>query len=121
MGLEGSPPRLPGQPIFYPVLNFDYAKQIARDWNTMSPSRSGYVTRFEVDDHVLGKYEPHIVGGKEHMELWVPAEELGEFNSHIKQPIRIASSFFAEDFNPTTTFKLDYLSKLNILPSKTLT
>lgn len=28
------PPRLPHQPIFYPVLNFQYAAQIARDWNT---------------------------------------------------------------------------------------
>ena len=28
------PPRLPGQPIFYPVLNEEYATQIARDWNT---------------------------------------------------------------------------------------
>ncbi len=25
------PPRLEIQPIFYPVLNFDYAAQIARD------------------------------------------------------------------------------------------
>ncbi|HWB27845.1 MAG TPA: hypothetical protein VG738_20375 [Chitinophagaceae bacterium] len=27
------PPRLPEQPIFYPVLNEEYAVQIARDWN----------------------------------------------------------------------------------------
>jgi hypothetical protein len=27
------PPRLPEQPIFYPVLNEDYATRIARDWN----------------------------------------------------------------------------------------
>ena len=27
------PPRLPEQPIFYPVLNEEYAIQIARDWN----------------------------------------------------------------------------------------
>ena len=27
------PPRLPHQPIFYPVLNEEYATQIARDWN----------------------------------------------------------------------------------------
>lgn len=27
------PPRLPEQPIFYPVLNDDYAVRIARDWN----------------------------------------------------------------------------------------
>lgn len=27
------PPRLPDQPIFYPVLTEDYAIRIARDWN----------------------------------------------------------------------------------------
>jgi len=27
------PPRLSGQPIFYPVLNEPYATMIARDWN----------------------------------------------------------------------------------------
>ena len=27
------PPRLPEQPIFYPVLSEAYATQIARDWN----------------------------------------------------------------------------------------
>ena len=33
-GYQSFPPRLPGQPIFYPVLNEEYATQIARDWNT---------------------------------------------------------------------------------------
>jgi hypothetical protein len=28
------PPRLASQPFFYPVLNEEYAVQIARDWNT---------------------------------------------------------------------------------------
>jgi hypothetical protein len=28
------PPRLPDQPIFYPVIALEYAEQIARDWNT---------------------------------------------------------------------------------------
>lgn len=32
--LKGFPPRLPEQPIFYPVLNKPYADQIARSWNT---------------------------------------------------------------------------------------
>ena len=33
------PPRLPEQPIFYPVLNAPYAIKIARDWNTKSEMR----------------------------------------------------------------------------------
>jgi hypothetical protein len=32
-GWTAWPPRLPDQPIFYPVLNEDYATKIARDWN----------------------------------------------------------------------------------------
>src|SRR5262245_6360476 len=38
------PPRLPEQPIFYPVLNEDYAVRIARDWNVKHDG-AGYVTR----------------------------------------------------------------------------
>jgi hypothetical protein len=30
-GYRAFPPRLPEQPIFYPVLNEDYAVQISRD------------------------------------------------------------------------------------------
>ena len=41
------PPRLPSQPIFYPVLNEEYATRIARDWNVPAPG-SSFVTRFEV-------------------------------------------------------------------------
>jgi hypothetical protein len=39
------PPRLPEQPIFYPVANEEYARQIARDWNVKS-SGSGFVLKF---------------------------------------------------------------------------
>jgi hypothetical protein len=46
-GWQEWPPRLPGQPIFYPVLNEEYATMIARDWNVKN-SGSGYVTRFKV-------------------------------------------------------------------------
>src|SRR6266545_4345683 len=44
---DDSIPRLPEQPIFYPVLNEQYATQIARDWN-VKDSGAGYVTRFHV-------------------------------------------------------------------------
>lgn len=41
------PPRLPDQPIFYPVLTLDYARKIARDWNTRDQQSgfAGFVTR----------------------------------------------------------------------------
>jgi hypothetical protein len=92
------PPRLPEQPIFYPVLNAEYAIQIARDWNTRSESRAGYVTRFEVDDNYASRFEPHIVGSRQHEELWIPAEQLDAFNGHITGKIEVVEAFFGEGF-----------------------
>lgn len=86
------PPRLPEQPIFYPVTNEDYAIQIARDWNVRD-SGSGFVTEFEVDHEFLSRYEVQQVGGQVHKELWVPAEELDEFNRHIIGPIKVIHTF----------------------------
>jgi len=57
------PPRLSGQPIFYPVLNEDYATMIARDWN-VKHSGVGYVTRFRVRRSFVDQYEVHQVGGR---------------------------------------------------------
>lgn len=76
------PPRLPDQPIFYPVLNEDYATQIARDWNVKA-SGVGYVTRFSVLKSYLDQFQVHQVGGQTHVEYWIPAEELETFNDHI--------------------------------------
>ena len=39
-GYTAFPPRLPEQPIFYPVLNEQYACEIAERWNTKD-ARSG--------------------------------------------------------------------------------
>jgi hypothetical protein len=86
------PPRLPEQPIFYPVTNEEYAIQIARDWNVRD-SGSGYVTEFEVDSDFLSRYEIQQVGGQVHRELWVPAEDLDEFNRHIIGPIKVIHTF----------------------------
>lgn len=92
------PPRLPEQPIFYPVLNFEYAAQIARDWNSTTDPFAGYVTRFEVDDNYGARFERHVVGGREHEELWVPAEELPVFNRHMTTPIDVVAAFFGPEF-----------------------
>ncbi len=91
-GWKAFPPRLPGQPIFYPVMNEEYAVQIARDWN-VKESGSGYVTRFEVETAYLARFPKQIVGSRIHEELWVPAEELLEFNSHIIGRIEVIRSF----------------------------
>ena len=88
------PPRLPEQPIFYPVLNEEYATQIARDWNGKhSIEKVGYVTRFRVRSAYLNKYEVQTVGGSVHQEYWIPAEELSEFNRNIVGRIEVVSEY----------------------------
>lgn len=91
-GWKAFPPRLPDQPIFYPVMNEDYAIQIARDWSVPA-SGSGYVTRFEVEAGYLSRFEEQVVGGAVHRELWVPAEELEEFDRHIVGQITVTRRF----------------------------
>lgn len=102
------PPRLPDQPIFYPVMNFEYAEQIARDWNTKSNSFAGFVTQFEIDGEYAKRFPVQVVGGRQHEELWVPAEELEEFNRHIFGPIKIVASYYGERFAE----KIDPLTNL---------
>ena len=89
------PPRLPEQPIFYPVLTEDYATQIARDWNTKDERSgfAGYVLRFQVRMEFLRKYDMHIVGSSSHREYWIPAADLGLLNENIAGEIEVASEF----------------------------
>lgn len=94
--MRAFPPRLPEQPIFYPVLNEEYARQIAGSWNTKDNSRVGFVTRFDVDDEYVSRFEPQIVGGRIHEELWVPAEQLEEFNHHIAERIEVVAVYFGD-------------------------
>ena len=92
-GWKRFPKRLMEQPIFYPVMNEEYAIQIARDWNVPA-SGSGYVTKFELPADYLKKYKVQNVGGPVHDELWVPADDLEEFNDHIVGDIVVIRSFF---------------------------
>ena len=86
------PPRLPEQPIFYPVLNEEYARQIAREWNVPA-SGSGYVTRFAVRKEFLARYREQQVGASIHREVWIPAEELAEMNRHIVGLIEVIAEY----------------------------
>jgi hypothetical protein len=81
-GWRAWPPRLPDQPIFYPVLNRWYATKIAREWNVPAEG-VGYVTRFDVQRSYLDRYEIRQVGGRDVVEYWIPAEELTDLNDHI--------------------------------------
>ena len=93
------PPRLPEQPIFYPVLDFEYAEMIARDWNTNSHSYAGFVTRFEIDDDYAGQFEVHTVGSGICQELWAPAEELERCNAHIVGKITVEAAYYGEEYD----------------------
>ncbi|XHR29852.1 MAG: hypothetical protein ACFUZC_04715 [Chthoniobacteraceae bacterium] len=90
------PPRLPEQPIFYPVLNEVYARQIARDWNVKA-SGYGAVTRFALKSDFANRYPIQTVGDSIHQELWVPAEELPELNRSIVGPIEVIAEYSPED------------------------
>lgn len=91
-GFTRWPPRLPDQPIFYPVMNEEYATRIARDWNVKA-SGVGYVTRFEVEAAFASRYDVQQAGGQTILELWIPAEELEEFNDHIVGLIEVVAEF----------------------------
>ncbi len=89
---QAFPPRLPDQPIFYPVTNHAYAVQIARGWNVKA-SGAGYVTRFAVRAEYLSRFQVQTVGGVIHTEYWIPAEGLVEFNSNIVGRIEVIEEF----------------------------
>lgn len=91
-GYRRWPPRLPDQPIFYPVTNEVYAIQIARDWN-MKELGSGFVTRFQVRNAFMDRYPVQRVGGAEHTEWWIPAEDLEQLNDNIVGLIEVIHQF----------------------------
>lgn len=91
-GMRSFPPRLPEQPIFYPVLTEEYAVKIARDWNVPA-SGAGFVTRFEIERSFIDRYEAKQAGGQSHREYWIPAEDLDAFNRAIVGLIELISSF----------------------------
>lgn len=91
-GYRAWPPRLPEQPIFYPVLSEAYATRIARDWNVPA-SGSGYVTKFRVARDFMDRYEVHQAGGRDILEYWIPAEDLEQLNANIVGAIEVVTEF----------------------------
>jgi hypothetical protein len=92
LGMRAFPPRLPEQPIFYPVLSEAYAVKIARDWNVPA-SGKGYVTRFRVARVFLDRYQAQEAGGRMHLEYWIPAEDLPAFNDALVGEIEVVAEF----------------------------
>lgn len=91
-GFREFPPRLPEQPIFYPVTNEEYARHIAERWN-VPESGGGYITRFAVREDFIARYPIQQVGARIHTEYWIPAEELSDFNRNIVGLIEVIASF----------------------------
>ena len=80
-GFTAWPPRLPIQPIFYPVTNEAYAREV-NAWN-LSQYGVGYITRFHVRAEFAARYPIQVVGGPDHAEWWIPAEDLEELSANI--------------------------------------
>jgi hypothetical protein len=99
-GMREFPPRLPQQPIFYPVATMEYAAQIGRDWNTRDENSgyAGFVTQFAVPTSYLQKYEQRTVGSSSHVEYWIPADQLPVLNASIQGAISVERAYFGEDF-----------------------
>ena len=91
-GWKKFPPRLLGQPIFYPVLNEEYATQISREWNVRTYG-VGHVLKFEVHDDFLANYKIEKVGLDHHLEYWIPAEDLEDMNDNIIGQIKLINTF----------------------------
>ena len=86
------PPRLREQPIFYPVLNEWYATKIAREWN-VPHAGLGLCASSMWTPLSLERSAGQQVGGRDLLELWVPAEELEELGAHIVGGIRLIARF----------------------------
>ena len=89
------PPRLAGQPIFYPVTNETYAREITEQWN-IRDSGVGYVFRFLVKRSFVDSYSLEKVGGKNHTEWWIPAEKMSELNDSIVGKIEMIGRYPSE-------------------------
>ncbi|TYA78609.1 ADP-ribosylation/crystallin J1 [Seonamhaeicola marinus] len=103
-GFKTFPPRLEWQPIFYPVLNEQYACEIASQWNTKDEFGNylGFVTAFKVAEDEFLKYKIENVGGTYHNELWVPSEDLERFNNAIVGEITITHVFIGKNFEKSS-------------------
>lgn len=96
--MRAFPARLPERPVFYPVLQLEYARQIASEWNAGSGGSAGYVTQFKVEDDYVAQFETHTVGESQYEEFWIPAEELEEFNRHLIGHIKVLEAHFGYGF-----------------------
>ncbi|WP_442266373.1 ADP-ribosylation/crystallin J1 [Tenacibaculum sp. ZS6-P6] len=112
-GFKKFPPRLEWQPIFYPVLNEEYASEIASKWNTTDPFGNylGFVTAFEISEDEFKKYPIENVGGKIHNELWVSANQLESFNDSIQGEIKTLKVYIGKDYKTSESLLVNEIMK----------
>ena len=77
LNLKAFPPRLPEQPIFYPVLNKQYADQIASEWNTKDRfsgsalGSAGVISRERIQADISAPANcPSAAGSFESLRRW---------------------------------------------------
>ena len=94
-GMRAFPPRLPDQPIFYPVTTVEYARLIAADWNVRDAlsGNVGNVLRFRVLNDFLKRHPPREAGGRDLVEHWIPAAELPALNAAILGRIEVLERY----------------------------
>lgn len=67
---------------FYPILNESFAISGARHWNSLGTGVK-YVLRLYTETDFIRRYSTRSFGGSAAPMLWVPVEDMHEFNAHI--------------------------------------
>lgn len=94
-GWQRFPPRLHWQRYFYPMLHESFAHKIASQWNVQQ-SGVGYVLKFKVRKQYLDKLPIYIVGGPEHKEYRIAAQDIEELNDNIVGTIEVLATYHSE-------------------------
>ena len=94
-GWKAFPSELKEQPFFYPLMKEAYAVGISKECITPAYGVS-YITRFQIDVDFVSKYKIRNIGPNRQQELWIPTEELVEFNQHIVGEIEVVGTVTSE-------------------------
>lgn len=93
------PPRLHWQRFFYPMLHESFAHRIASQWN-VEQSGVGYVLRFKVRKDYLEPLPIYIIGGPEHKEYRIAADEIDRLNENIIGDIEVLAVYHKQHQEP---------------------
>jgi hypothetical protein len=94
-GWKAFPTVLKEQPFFYPLMKEAYAVQISKECTSPAYSVS-YITRFQIDTEFVSRYKIRNIGPNRQQELWIPPDELQEFNGHIVGAIEVVGTVSSE-------------------------